>query len=123
MPGLVNAAQLARFQAVASSALDVANIVIARPTRTDDGFGAYTETWTTVATITGGWAKPTAAVMTQYAGVIGSLAAWTVRLPYGTDCLRNDRITMPTGEVLTVQADLSQSSYSTCKRVLATQIR
>ena len=123
MTGLVNAAQLARFQAVAAGAMDVSGIQVKRPANTPDGFGTYTVALTTVATVTGGWAKPTAGVMQAYAGLIGSQAVWVVRLPYGTDCKAGDHIIMPTGEDLTVQADLSESSYSTCKRVLASKVR
>lgn len=123
MAGLLNAAQLARFQAVATSALDISGILVQRVTRTDDGYGGQTESWATTATVAGGWAKPSAAVMTMYASKIGSLASWVVRLPYGTVCNAGDRLVMPTGETLLVQADLSQSSYSTSKRVLASEIR
>lgn len=120
---MIPASELTAMQATATSALDLSGVLVQRATRTPDGYGAYTETWATLATVAGGWAKPTASVMQQYAGLIGSLAAWTVRLPYGTTCAANDRIVMPTGETLTVQADLSQSSYSTVKRVLATEVR
>ena len=120
---MIPASELDAMRAVATAAMDVPGVLVQRATTTSDGYGAYSETWATIATVAAGWAKPTASVMQQYAGLIGALAAWTVRLPYGTDCLRNDRLVMPTGEVLTVQADLSQSSYSTCKRVLATAVR
>ena len=123
MAGRLSAAQLGAFQTAATATLDISGVLVQRATTTSDGYGTYSETWATIATVAAGWAKPTASIMQQYAGLIGALAAWTVRLPYGTDCLRNDRIVMPTGEVLTVQADLSQSSYSTCKRVLATAVR
>lgn len=114
---------LAAARAAATASLDVPGIEIQRVSRTPDGYGLASETWNTIATVTGGWAKPTASVMQQYAGLIGSLAAWVVRLPYGQDCRSGDRLVMPTGETLTVQADLSQRSYASCKRVLATEIR
>lgn len=120
---MVPASEMAAMQAVATSALDVSGVIVKRLTRVDDGYGTYSETESAVYTGAGGWAKPTANVMQQYSGLIGSVAAWVVRLPSGTDCLRNDKVYMPTGEVLLVQADLSQSSYSTCKRVLATALR
>ena len=114
------------MQAVATATLDVSGVVIQRKgAASNAGNGIYTAPggWSTIATVAGGWAKPSANVMQQYAAVIGSAASWVVRLPYGTDCKANDQIVMPTGEKLRVQADLSQSSYSTCKRVLATEIR
>lgn len=123
MAGLLSAAQLARLRAVVTASLDLAGIVIQRPTRTPDTYGAYSQTLATLATVAGGWAKPTAAVMTQYAGLIGAQAAWVVRLPWGTAIRNGDLLAMPSGDTLTVQADLSESSYSTCVRVLATEVR
>lgn len=123
---MVPANVLAAARAAASASLDVPGIEIQRVTRSANGDGTQTETWQTLATVTGGWAKPTASVMQAYAGLIGSLAAWVVRLPYGQDVRGGDRIVMPPsagGETLTVQADLSQRSYASCKRVLATEIR
>ena len=123
MAGYLSATQLAALQAVQSAAMDVAGIVVKRVTRTSTGNGLNSESWRVIATVTGGWAKPTASIMQQYATLIGSDALWVVRLPYGTSCLNGDRLVMPSGETLTVQADLSQHSYDTCKRVLASAIR
>lgn len=123
MAGKLTSAHLTRLQAVATSAMDVPGIQIKHDTPTNDGYGLQSVVESTTSTVTGGWAKPTARIMQVYAGLIGSLAAWVVRLPYGTSCARNDRLFMPSGEVLVMQADLSQSSYSTCKLVLATAIR
>lgn len=120
---MVPANVLAAARAAATASLDVSGIKIQRVTRTPNGDGTTSETWATIATVNGGWAKPTASVMQQYAGLIGSLAAWVVRLPYGQDCHNGDRLLMPSGEMLTVQADLSQRSYASSKRVLATAIR
>lgn len=122
MAGALSAAQLARFQTVATAALDVSGIVIKRPTRTQNAWGGYAETLATVATVAGAWAQPNAAIMQQYAGVIGAQKAWVVRLPYGTDVRRDDQLAMPSGDTLTVQATLSARSYATCVRVLATEI-
>ena len=123
MAGLLNATQLAALRSTATASLDLSGIVIQRPTRTPDSYGTYSETLPTLATVAGGWAKPSAAVMTQYAGLIGALAAWVVRLPYGTAIRNGDLLVMPSGDTLTVQADLSERSYATCVRVLATEVR
>jgi ABC-type Fe3+-siderophore transport system permease subunit len=123
---MLNAAQLTAARAAATAALDLSGILVQRATRTPDTYGTYSESWATVASVAGSWAKPSASVMTQYAGLIGSLAAWTVRLPHGTSLRNGDRLVMPPsvgGDTLTVQADLSESSYSTCVRVLATEVR
>lgn len=123
MAGNLSVAQLTRLRAVATAALDLTGIVVQRPARTFDNYGTYSETLTTLATVAGAWAKPTASVMAQYAGLIGAQAAWVVRLPWGTAIRNGDQLSMPSGDTLTVQADLSESSYSTCVRVLATEVR
>jgi hypothetical protein len=123
MAGNLNAAQLARFQAVSTAALDLSGIVVKRPTRTQNSTGGYAQTLTTLATVAGGWAKPSASVMRAYAGLIGSLAAWVVRLPSGTSVRSGDLLVMPSGDTLTVQADLTERSYATCVQVLATEVR
>ena len=123
MAGKLNAAQLARFQAVATAAMDLTGIQVQAPTRTRDQWGGFSESWATTATVVGSWAKPSASIMAQYAGLIGSLASWVVRLPSGTALRNGDRLVMPSGDTLVVQADLTESSYSTCVRVLASEVR
>ena len=122
MAGKLNAAQLARFQAVATAALDLSGVQVQRATRTRDQWGGFSESWSTLATVAGGWAKPSAGVLQQYAGLIASRRAWIVRLPSGTSIRNGDRLVMPSGDTLVVQADLTESSYSTCVRVLASEV-
>lgn len=124
MSGLIPASELAALQSTAQSAMDLSGITLKRPSRTQSASGTYTETLTTVASgLVGGWAKPSASIMTQYAGLIGSLASWVVRLPGGTSVRANDVLAMPSGDTLRVQADLTESSYSACVRVLASEVR
>ena len=124
MAGKLSATQLAAFQATATAALDLSGIQVQRATRTQNQWGGIgSESWATLATVAGGWAKPSASVMTQYAGLIGALASWVVRLPSGTPIRNGDRLVMPSGDTLLVQADLTESSYSTCVRVLASEVR
>ena len=123
MAGRLSSAQLAAFQTAATATLDLTGVEVQAPTRTRNAYGGFSETWTTSATVDGAWAKPSAGVMAQYAGLIGSLASWVVRLPAGTTVKSGDRLVMPSGDTLTIQADLTESSYSTCVRVLATEVR
>lgn len=123
MAGLLNADQLAAFRATASSALDISGILVQSGALTDDGYGHQTEVWTTVATVAGSEAKPSAQVMQQYASRIGALASWVVRLPYGTTCHAGYRLVFPTGDIRLVQADLSDSSYSTAHLYLVSEVR
>lgn len=122
MPGLLTTPQLTAMRAAATAALDLAGVQVQRATRTQDNEGTYSDAWATIATVAGGWAQPSAAIMAAYAGVIGSLKSWVVRLPYGTAVRNGDRLVMPSGDTLVVQADLTQRSYATCVRVLATEV-
>src|SRR6185312_749545 len=110
MPGLLNSAQLSAFRAVASSALDIAGVLIQRNTPTDDGYGLRTPSWATIATVAASEAKPSAAIMQQYAARIANVTSWVMRLPWGTDCQTGDQLVMPNGDTRLVQADLSDSS-------------
>lgn len=114
---------LAAARAAVNGLFDLSGIQVQRLARTPDGYGSATEVWATIATVNGSWAKPTAQVMSQYTERIGSLASWTVRLPLGTPIHNDDRLVMPSGDVLRVQADLSQRSTPVCVRVLATEFR
>lgn len=123
MPGLLNATQLARFQAVATSALDISGVQVQAVTRADDGYGHQTEVWTTTTTVAASEAKPSAQVMAQYASRIGALQSWVVRLPYGTVCAAGDRLVFPSGDTRLVQADLSDSSYTTAQLYLVSEVK
>jgi len=61
--------------------------------------------------------------MQQYASVIGSATTWVMRLPYGTAYHADDRILMPNGDIRRIQADLSDSSYSTCQLILVAKVQ
>ena len=123
MPGLLSSAQLAAFRATAESALDIPGVVIQRATLADDGYGIHTPTWATVATVDASEAKPSAAIMQQYAARIANVTSWTMRFPWGTDIRAGDQIIMPNGDTRLVQADLSDSSYSTANLYLVSELR
>jgi hypothetical protein len=123
MAGLLSAAQLARFQAVATSALDISGVLVQSATLADDGYGLQTPAWTTVATVAAGEAKPSAAIMQQYASRIGTLKSWVVRLPFGTVCAEGYQLVFPSGDKRLVQADLSDSSYTTAQLYLVSEVK
>lgn len=123
MTGLLSSAQLTALRTVASSALDISGIQVQRVTLADDGYGLRTETWNTLATVAGSEAKPSAAILAQYASRIGASASWVVRLPYGTTCAAGDRLVYTSGDTRIVQADLSDSSYPTCQLYLVAEVR
>ncbi|HET8906193.1 MAG TPA: head-tail adaptor protein [Ktedonobacterales bacterium] len=120
---MIPASELAAMRATASSALDISGVQIQRKSVTDNGNGTQSITWSTIATVAATEAKPTASVMQQYSGVIGSATVWTLRLPYGTSYHADDRILMPSGETRRISADLSDSSYSTCALLLVARIQ
>lgn len=120
--GLLDARQLADLTSVATAAMDLSGIQVQRATQTRNQWGGFSESWSTLSTVAGGWAKPSAGVLQQYAGLIASRRAWIVRLPSGTSIRNGDRLVMPSGDTLVVQADLTESSYSTCVRVLASEV-
>jgi len=123
MTGLLNSAQLTALRATASSALDIAGVQIQSYTKIDNGDGTFGEDWVTFATVAASQAKPSAGIMAAYSDVIGSATSYVIRVPYGTTYHANDRLVMPSGEVLRIQADLSDSSYSTAMLLLAVRIQ
>ena len=119
---MLSANELATIQATATASLDIAGCQVQRKTTAPDTHGYQTETWVTHATVKAGLGKPTASFMALYAELIGNRTAWVVSLPLGTDVQRDDQLLI-IGQTLRVQADLTQSSYSTLTQVLATEIR
>lgn len=124
MPGLLNSAQLTALRTAASSALDISGVQIQSYSAVDNGDGTFGEgAWTTTATVAASQAKPSAGIMAAYSDVIGSATSYVMRVPYGTTFAANNRVVLPGGETLRIQADLSDSSYSTCALFLAVRIQ
>lgn len=121
---MIPANELAALQAAASAALDQTATIQRKPTPlATDGYGHASDTYSDHATaVPCALAQPTAQLMQAYAAHIGTLQAWTVRFPAGTDVQRDDQV-LVAGLTLRVQAALSPQSYSTCERVLATELR
>lgn len=122
MTGLVPAAVLAAAQAVASASLDIPGCQVQRKSVTVSTYGHQVETFATIATVNAGMAKPSAGVMAVYTGLIGTRESWVVSLPLGTTVARDDQLLI-NGLTLRVEADLTQSSYSTLTQALVTVIR
>ena len=123
MAGLIPTAELTAMRATATSALDISGIQVQTVATTNDGTGHYTENWTTIATVAGSEAKPSAQVMQQYASKIGAQVVWVVRLPYGTTCAAGYQLVFPSGDKRLVQADLSDSSYTTAQLYLVSEVK
>jgi len=69
-----------------------------------------------------GVAEPTATHLQNYDYVIGSLAAWQVKLPVGTDIAHQDRIVVE-GQTLEVHVLLNPRSYAGLLTVLAAEVK
>ena len=126
MTGLLNAAQLAALRAAALATLDTPGVTITRPPLGSIAAGAYGQPITTspVTVATGiacRLATPTGH-LAEFAERIGAARAWKVTLPYGTAIQRGDVITLPSGDKLTVDADVTLSSYSTATVALASEL-
>jgi len=111
------------MRATATSALDISGVQIQRLTPTELGNGLRSSAWNTIATVAASQAKPTASVMAQYSALIGSATSMMMRLPYGTAYHADDRLLMPSGDIWRIQADLSDSSYSTCQLLLVAKVQ
>lgn len=99
---------------------------IQRRTIVKDVYGSESETWNTVEDTVCGMSEPSAGQLQNYDFLIGSLAAWQLKLPYGTDVEHYDRI-LVTGQflqqTLTVQVILEPRSYASLLTVLASEIK
>jgi head-tail adaptor len=113
--------ELQILQNTVTASLDV-SCQIQRRVNAPDSYGSQGETWQTLATVDVNVSQPTAGQMQNYDYLIGSLEAWQVRLPVGTDVQRNDHLLIA-DQVLEVQAVLAPKSYAISMRVLASEIR
>lgn len=111
------------MQATANSALDL-TIGIYRRTVTQDAAGRVTPTYPNTATYTvaGNLAQPTAGQLANYGYRVGSLAAWQVRMPIGTDVRATDRL-LVNGQVLEVQVVLAPQTYETSLLLIASEVK
>lgn len=120
---MIPANELAALQAAVSGSLDQTATIQRKATVVADGYGHASDNYTNLATaVACALSQPTAQLMQAYAARIGTLQAWTVRFPAGTDVRRDDQL-LVAGLTLRAQAVLAPQSYSTCERVLATELR
>src|SRR5690348_5163086 len=117
----ISASELASIQSAASLAACNLSCTIQRATRSTDAQGGASLTWATIATVNAGMASPTAGQLQNYGYLIGSLAAWRVQLPYGTDAKHGDRFIIG-GKTLQVQVDLSPQSYNALATFICTEV-
>lgn len=126
MSGAVpDAAELASIRAdVAALACDL-TCQIQRSSVTYPQAGNAVIAWNTASTVTAGMSEPTAGQLTNYEYMIGDLATWHIRFPYGTDVRELDRLVITensgTTRTLSVVKFLQPRSYTGLISVLATE--
>lgn len=119
----IPAAELAQIQADLVAATCDKTCVIQRGTVTTDGYGNATPgSYATVHTTVAGMRQPTAGQLQNYDYRIGSLAAWLVLLPYGTDVLVDDWLIIES-QTLYVHVLLNPHSIPGLSCVLAAEMK
>lgn len=120
---MLSAAELAQIQSDAASAACDQTCVISRATtQTPDGYGTKAPTYTDIVTTVAGLSQPTAGQLQNYDFKIGSLAAWQVKLPIGTNVQEGDLLLIG-GQTLKVHVLLNPRSYPALLTVLAAEVK
>lgn len=122
----VSARELQQIQADAAAAACSLPCTIQRKAVTSDGMGQATETWSTITTVTVGMAQPTANQLQNFDYLIGALATWQVKLPYGTNVKAQDHLLITgqfTQQTLVVQVVLEPRSYAALLTVIASEVK
>lgn len=96
--------------------------VIERATRTPLPSGGASVVWNTVATVQAGMTDPTSTQLANYEYMIGSLAAWLIKLPVTTNVQEQDHLII-NGETLEVVKVLRPRSYEVLLTVLASEVK
>ena len=114
--------ELAQIQV--DAALQACDIpcTVQRATTTDEPQGGKTQAWTTVATCLAGMSQPSAGQLQNFDYLVGSLAAWQVKLPIGTNVQEKDQLIIA-GQTLNVVKLLNPRSYPALLTVLATEVK
>lgn len=123
----ISAAELAQIQADAAAAACDQVCTIQRATRTPLPSGGASVAWGTVlqhgaTTVNAGMAEPTAGQLANYGYLVGSLAAWQLKFPVGTDVLEKDQAIIA-GQTLNVVKILNPRSYPALITVLAAEVK
>lgn len=95
---------------------------IYRKTRTPDGMGSSTESYSLIETTVAGLGEPTASELQNFDYEVGDKATWKVRMPLGIDAGPQDHLVID-GQTLEVNILLNPKSYEIFHSVLATEIK
>lgn len=117
----VPASEMADIQTAVASLFDK-QCVIQRATATSDGYLGQTKTWAVINNVQAGMTQPTAGQLANYDYLIGALATWQIRLPYGTDVKAQDHLIID-GQTLVVQVLLNPRSFASTTLLLASEVK
>lgn len=103
------------------STLDV-TLPISRPTKTADGFGHTTTSYSVVASVPMNLKNASATQLQTYAGLIGSSRAMVIRVMNNANIQQGD--TLPyDGLTWLIQAEMNASSYTVTKEFMIVAIQ
>lgn len=123
---MISASELAKIQADVAAVTCSFPCIVQRKVVSRDAFGSEIETWSTIETTSCGLSEPSAGQLQNYDYLIGSLAAWQVKLPYATNVQHKDHLLITgefTQQTLVVQVILEPRSYASLLTVLASEIK
>jgi hypothetical protein len=118
----ITAAELAQMQSDANGLVLDLPCQIQRYTRTPNSSGGATLAWSTIATVNAGMAEPTANQLQNYGYLVGSLAAWQVRFPVGTNVQEQDHLII-NGETLEVVKIMTPRSLPILLTALCSEVK
>lgn len=118
----ITASELAQMQSDANGLVLDLSCTIQRATRTPLASGGASLVWNTVATVKAGMAEPTANQLQNYGYLVGSLAAWQIRFPVGTNVQEQDHLII-NGEVLEVVKIMTPRSLPILLTALCSEVK
>ena len=121
---MIPASELAQIQADAAYVACDRPCTIQRKTKTLDAYGSESEVWNTISSIglLAGMMEPTGTQLQNFDYKIGSLKAYQVKLPVGTDVKEQDLLFIE-NQRLVVQVSLTPRSYPSLLTLLATDVQ
>lgn len=118
----VSAAELAAGQAeVVAAVCDKTCLIYRKTGATIDAYGSQIPGYTLIVTTVAGMSEPSGTDLANYAYLIESKAAWTVRLPVGTNVEEQDYLSIE-GHTLEVHKVLTPRSYQFLLSVLTAEV-
>jgi hypothetical protein len=121
----ISASELASIQADVSAVACDKPCQIQRPNKTGDPYGSKSEPSLITISPNGlkcGMRQPSAGQLQNYDYKIGSLAAWVLVFPVGTNVQEQDYVLVE-GQKLVVQVLLDHHSYPALLPVLASEVK